>query len=79
MIEDGHGIGNHSYDHPNMANLSEKGMEDEWSRFDKKLTRINRHERTIYARPPEGTFNEKLLDYREQTWLSTYFLVSCIY
>lgn len=61
MIKDGHGIGNHSYDHPNMANLSEQGMKDEWTRFDKKLKELTGMERTIYARPPKGTFNDKLL------------------
>ncbi len=61
MIEDGHGIGNHSYDHPNMANLSEKGMEDEWTRFDKKLRELTGIERTVYARPPKGIFSEELL------------------
>lgn len=61
MIKDGHGIGNHSYDHPNMANLSEKGMEDEWTRFDKKLDELTGMKRTVYARPPKGIFNEELL------------------
>ena len=61
MITEGHGIGNHSYDHPNMANLSEKGMEDEWKRFDMKLRELTGVERTIYARPPKGTFSEQLL------------------
>lgn len=66
MLEDGHGIGNHSYDHPNMAGLSEKGMEDEWTRFDKKLKELTGVERTIYARPPKGIFNEKLLNVGNQ-------------
>lgn len=61
MIKDGHTIGNHSYDHPNMANLSKKEMENEWTRFDKKLNELTGIERTNYARPPEGTFNEQLL------------------
>ena len=61
MVKEGHGIGNHSYDHPNMANLSESAMEDEWTRFDKKLQELTGIERTVYARPPKGIFNEKLL------------------
>lgn len=61
MITDGHGIGNHSYDHPNMANLSKKEMEDEWTRFDKKLEELTGVKRTTYARPPKGIFNEQLL------------------
>ena len=33
MIADGHRIGNHSYGHPNMANLSEEGMREEWKKL----------------------------------------------
>lgn len=61
MVKDGHIIGNHSYDHPNMANLSEKAMEDEWKRYDNKLKEITGIDRTVYVRPPKGIFNEKLL------------------
>lgn len=63
MVEDGHIIGNHSYDHPNMANLSEAQMKDEWHRFDHKLKEITGVDRTTYFRPPKGIFNEKLLAY----------------
>lgn len=63
MVKDGHIIGNHSYDHPNMANLSEDGMKDEWHRFDQKLKELTKVERTVYVRPPKGIFNEKLLAY----------------
>lgn len=66
MVEDGHIIGNHSYDHPNMANLSAKGMQDEWQRFDEKLKELTGVERTVYARPPKGIFNDKLLEVGNQ-------------
>lgn len=61
MIADGHGIGNHSYDHPNMANLSEQRMKEEWTKFDKLLRKETGVERTYYARPPEGVFNDQVL------------------
>lgn len=62
MVDDGHTIGNHSYDHPNMAALSPTAMKDEWHRFDEKLKELTGVERTDYARPPKGIFNEKLLE-----------------
>jgi peptidoglycan-N-acetylmuramic acid deacetylase len=62
MIQEGHGIGNHSYGHPNMTTLSPKGMADEWKKFDDILRESTGMERTIYTRPPRGIFNEKLLD-----------------
>ncbi|WP_124069303.1 polysaccharide deacetylase family protein [Filibacter tadaridae] len=61
MIAEGHGIGNHSYGHPNMANLSEKQMEEEWTKFDDLLNELTGVKRTVYARPPAGVFNDKLL------------------
>lgn len=62
MVEDGHTIGNHSYDHPNMAALTPDEMKNEWHRFDEKLKELTNVERTHYARPPKGIFNEKLLE-----------------
>lgn len=61
MIRDGHGIGNHSFGHPNMANLSDKRLEEEWKKFDSLLHELTGMKRTVYARPPEGVFNEKVL------------------
>lgn len=61
MVEDGHIIGNHSASHPNMAQLSEQGMIDEWKNFDDILREATGIERTHYVRPPEGIFSENLL------------------
>jgi peptidoglycan-N-acetylmuramic acid deacetylase len=61
MVKDGHIIGNHSYGHPNMARLTSDEMISEWNKFDQKLKELTGIERTYYARPPEGTFNEKVL------------------
>jgi peptidoglycan-N-acetylmuramic acid deacetylase len=63
MIKEGHEIGNHSYGHPNMANLSEARMKDEWQKFDQLLAEKTDIKRTRFVRPPEGVFSEKLLAY----------------
>lgn len=62
MVKDGHTIGNHSYGHPNMARLTPDGMRAEWKKLDDKLRELTGIEHTTYARPPEGTFNAKLLE-----------------
>ncbi len=62
MINEGHIIGNHSYGHPNMAKISEEKMVEEWKKFDQALKELTGVERTHYARPPEGIFNEKVLE-----------------
>jgi len=63
MIKEGHEIGNHSYGHPNMANLSEARMKEEWEKFDKLLAETTKIERTRFVRPPAGVFSENLLAY----------------
>lgn len=74
MVADGHIIGNHSYGHPNMARLSASEMQKEWQQFDAKLKELTGIKRTIYTRPPEGTFNEQVLKvgndlgYRHMFW-----------
>ena len=74
MVADGHTIGNHSYGHPNMARLSAQEMVTEWQKFDNKLRELTGVERTYYARPPEGIFNEQVLkvgndnEYRHIFW-----------
>ena len=44
-----------------MTKLSEQEMVKEWQQFDSKLKELTGVERTYYARPPEGTFNEQVL------------------
>lgn len=61
MVADGHTIGNHSDGHPNMAKLSANEMKEEWFGFDEKLYELTGVDRTYYARPPEGIFNEEVL------------------
>ena len=74
MVEDGHIIGNHSDGHPNMAKLSKQELIDEWQEFDARLAKVVDIERTYYARPPEGIYNEQVLkvgeenDYRHIFW-----------
>jgi peptidoglycan-N-acetylmuramic acid deacetylase len=63
MIKEGHEIGNHSYGHPNMSNLSEARMKEEWQKFDRVLKEKTGIERTRYVRPPAGVFSESLLAY----------------
>lgn len=63
MIKEGHEIGNHSYGHPNMANLSETRMKEEWQKFDQLLAEKTSVTKTRFVRPPEGVFSEKLLAY----------------
>ncbi|WP_144511791.1 polysaccharide deacetylase family protein [Bacillus sp. FJAT-22090] len=62
MIAEGHQIGNHSYGHPNLARLSKEGVQQELQKFDQKLSELTSVKRTTVTRPPEGSFNEQVLE-----------------
>jgi len=62
MIKDGHQIGNHSYGHPNLAKLSKSEIKQELKKFDNRLKELTSLERTTVTRPPEGIFNEEVLE-----------------
>ncbi len=62
MIAEGHQIGNHSYGHPNLARLSKDGVKKELQKFDKRLSELTSLTRTTVTRPPEGIFNEQVLE-----------------
>lgn len=61
MVKEGHIIGNHSYNHPNMASVSQQKVEEELKKFDELLNQTAGVQRTNYFRPPEGVFSEALL------------------
>ncbi|QTD43378.1 delta-lactam-biosynthetic de-N-acetylase [Sporosarcina sp. Te-1] len=61
MVKEGHTIGNHSYNHPNMASASQQKVEEELKKFDELLNQTAGVQRTSYFRPPEGIFSETLL------------------
>ncbi|AYC30236.1 polysaccharide deacetylase [Paenisporosarcina cavernae] len=61
MIKDGHEIGNHTLNHPNMAHLSTEKMIEEWKSFDELLASKTKVKKTRFVRPPEGVFNEEML------------------
>lgn len=61
MVNEGHTIGNHTYDHPNMSTLSENELENELKKFDQELNDLTGITRTSIVRPPEGIFSERSL------------------
>jgi peptidoglycan-N-acetylglucosamine deacetylase len=55
-VEEGHVIGNHTWDHPNMLNGSEKHDLSEIERCENEIEHIS-GERTHLFRPPKGHFD----------------------
>ena len=60
IAEKGHLIGNHAYNHPDMARMSTDEISKQISQTNEILTAIT-GENPIYFAPPSGSFNEQVV------------------
>lgn len=63
MVNEGHLVGNHTYDHPNLTTVSQAQFFEELTRAEEKFREITGQEMAKYLRPPEGRFNQETLDW----------------
>jgi len=63
MVNEGHLVGNHTYDHPNLTTVSKARFMDEMQRSEEKFYEITGEEMSKFLRPPEGRFNQEILDW----------------
>ncbi|WP_026703364.1 delta-lactam-biosynthetic de-N-acetylase [Salibacterium aidingense] len=61
MEQEGHIVGNHSWNHPSLPTLNDKRMESELGRVKEKYQDLTGNENMRYLRPPQGTFSESSL------------------
>ena len=60
MLDEGHIVGNHTVNHPNLAKCSLQKAEEEISELDKLFSELYGG-KMKYMRPPEGEYSEQLL------------------
>ncbi|MFB5663301.1 delta-lactam-biosynthetic de-N-acetylase [Alteribacillus sp. HJP-4] len=58
MADEGHIVGNHSWNHPSLPALSDEKITKELNSVKKEYQRITGDKNMNYLRPPQGTFNE---------------------
>lgn len=61
MVDEGHIIGNHSYNHPDFTKMSKEEIEKELTMVEETVSKVSNQKEMIYLRPPRGTFNEQTL------------------
>ncbi|MFC4779625.1 delta-lactam-biosynthetic de-N-acetylase [Paenibacillus sp. GCM10023252] len=61
MAAEGHTIGNHSWSHPDMTQLTESQIQTELSKVKDEVASITGQKEMSFLRPPRGIFNEKVL------------------
>ena len=62
MIEDGHELGNHTYDHADLTSLNGDDLRWELDKVDEALGQISPGAKTVLTRPPYGANNEEVME-----------------
>ena len=66
MVDEGHLVGNHTYYHPNLTRVTKEEFNEELTRLEDKYREITGLEMVKFLRPPEGSFNQEMLDWAKE-------------
>lgn len=74
MAEEGHIVGNHTYSHPDMSQISSKdAFEKELTDVETAYKEITGKEMIKFYRPPQGKYSEENLQMAKELGYSTFF------
>lgn len=74
MAEEGHTVGNHTYHHPDMSQISTKeAFQKELGDVEEEYKKITGTEMTKYYRPPQGKYSESNLQMAKDMGYKTFF------
>ena len=74
MVEDGHTVGNHTYHHPDMSQISDvDSFQKEMDTVAAKFQEITGQKLTKYYRPPQGKYSTSNLQMAEDMGYATFF------
>jgi len=66
MVAEGHIVGNHTYYHPDLTKVSKEKFNKELKLVEDKYNEITGQEMVHFLRPPEGRFNQQMLDWARE-------------
>ncbi|WP_239619261.1 delta-lactam-biosynthetic de-N-acetylase [Cohnella mopanensis] len=61
MVNENHLIGNHSWSHPNMTQVSASQIKDELEKVRQEVANLTGQQEMRFVRPPRGIFNDRML------------------
>lgn len=74
MVEEGHIVGNHTYHHPDMLQISDPAsFQEEITSLEKKYQEITGLEMQKFYRPPQGKYSESNLKMAQELGYQTVF------
>jgi peptidoglycan-N-acetylmuramic acid deacetylase len=62
MVSEGHLVGNHSWSHPDVTQISDAQLKDELSKVKNAVAELTSQKEMNYLRAPRGIFNERMLE-----------------
>jgi len=77
MVTEGHLIGNHSWSHPDMTQISNMQLKEELEKVKQAVTDTTRQQAMAFVRPPRGIFNDRTLALsRSEGYVSVFWSVA---
>lgn len=74
MVAEGHTVGNHTYHHPDMSQISTKeAFQKELSDVEAEYKNVTGQDMTKYYRPPQGKYSEANLQMAKDMGYKTFF------
>ncbi len=74
MVEDGHTVGSHTYNHPDVTKIPDKqSFQEEMDAVRAKFKEVTDEELSMYYRPPEGKCSSKNMKAAQEMGYSTFF------
>lgn len=73
IVEEGHTVGNHTYNHKDITKLSSLQIKEEIEKLEQKYKEITDKEMIKYFRPPEGIFDRESLMVVKNLGYKTFF------
>jgi len=61
MVDEDHLVGNHSWSHPDMTQISTDKIRDELDRVKQEVTSLTGQKEMHFLRPPRGIFSDRIL------------------
>jgi peptidoglycan-N-acetylmuramic acid deacetylase len=61
MVNEGHVIGNHSWSHPDMSQISNTRLKEELEMLKEEVSKVTKQKEMSIMRPPRGIFSERML------------------
>ncbi|MBO9599707.1 MAG: delta-lactam-biosynthetic de-N-acetylase [Cohnella sp.] len=61
MVHEGHIVGNHSWSHPDMTQISDPLIKEELGKVQTRVSELTEQKEMRFMRPPRGIFSERML------------------